>query len=436
MVDKNFDEKYASKLRAILISSDMSMVNKAKEIFDELKVEVVDHAPTVKMARERMILNADKLLPYNFILITNTNGQFSEEGIHQSKDILVKVRCDKLYLNTPIIIVEDEATGTDPKTIEENSQVKFMKSGKFDSLGTEFVNFIAHSYPEGPQSLKTAFKKGIYYIYIPNEMDTALFNEMRDLNDAIKNNNVMIQILDFKKSRDRLNDKEIQVLMDYCKESEKNKLPVSSLNIPNELMFILQNKGIDRTFNPRKDLQEALKTINIDVKKKPKAQPASRSGGGGGGGGGGAGMKMNVNVINPFLAACSELFKETEGKNVIVERPRLCIKFDDPGVQFASLIRFFDPKFKGGVLFAYSDKSINKLKQDNPSSMPTRELSLHIEKIIDSAKLKSNADDSISPSSIEILKSRDEIATAVGKKGAIRIRFVSEANWLDAYIIK
>ena len=266
-------------------------------------------------------------------------------------------------------------------------------------------------------------------------MDTALFNELRDLNEAIKNNNVMIQILDFKKSRDRLNDKEIQVLMDYCRESEKNKLPISSLNIPQDLMYVLQNKGIERTFNPRKDLQEALKIIYIEVKKKPKAQPSSR-GGGGGGGGGGAGMKMNVNVINPFLAACSELFKETEGKNVIVERPRLCIKFDDPGVQFASLIRFFAPKFKGGVLFAYSDKSINKLKQENPSSMPTRELSLHIEKIIDSAKLKSNADDSISPSSIEILKSRDEIATAVGNKGAIRIRFVSEVNWLDAYIIK
>ena len=30
-------------------------------------------------------------------------------------------------------------------------------------------------------------------------------------------------------------------------------------------------------------------------------------------------MKMNVNVINPFLAAGSELFKENEGKNVIVE---------------------------------------------------------------------------------------------------------------------
>ena len=104
--------------------------------------------------------------------------------------------------------------------------------------------------------------------------------------------------------------------------------------------------------------------------------------------------------------------------------------------QGVSLIRFFDPKFKGGVLFAYSDKSINKLKKENPSSMPTRELSLHIEKIIDSAKLKSNGEDSVSPSSIEILKSRDEISSAVGKKGAIRIRFVSEANWLDAYIIK
>ena len=108
MADKNFDEKYASKLRTIVISSDMSMVNKVKEIFDELKVEVVDHAPTVKMARERMILNADKLLPYNFILITNTNSQFGEEGIYQSKDILVKIRCDKLYINTPIIVIEDE----------------------------------------------------------------------------------------------------------------------------------------------------------------------------------------------------------------------------------------------------------------------------------------------------------------------------------------
>ena len=71
---------------------------------------------------------------------------------------------------------------------------------------------------------------------------------------------------------------------------------------------------------------------------------------------------MNVNVINPFLAAGSELFKENEGKNVIVERPRLCIKFDDPGVQFASLIRFFDPKFKGGLLFAYSEKMRFSLK--------------------------------------------------------------------------
>ena len=93
----------------------------------------------------------------------------------------------------------------------------------------------------------------------------------------------------------------------------------------------------------------------VKKKNKPAPQPSS-----GGGQGGGAGMKMNVNVINPFLAAGSELFKENEGKNVIVERPRLCIKFGDPGVQFASLIRFFDPKFKGGLLFAYSEKTIKK----------------------------------------------------------------------------
>ena len=65
-----------------------------------------------------------------------------------------------------------------------------------------------------------------------------------------------------------MTDKEIKTLMDYCKESEKNKLPISSINIPQELISVLQNKGIERTFNPRKDLQDALKTINIDVKKK------------------------------------------------------------------------------------------------------------------------------------------------------------------------
>ena len=65
-----------------------------------------------------------------------------------------------------------------------------------------------------------------------------------------------------------MTDKEIKTLMDYCKESEKNKLPISSINIPQELISVLQNKGIERTFNPRKDLQDALKTINIDVKEK------------------------------------------------------------------------------------------------------------------------------------------------------------------------
>ena len=77
-----------------------------------------------------------------------------------------------------------------------------------------------------------------------------------------------------------------------------------------------------------------------------------------------------------------------------------------------------------------------KILEENPSSIPARELSLHIEKIIDGAKLKSTDDNKISPSSIEILKTREEISDAVGKKGAIRIRFVSEENWLDAYIIK
>ena len=434
MEDQNFDEKYASKLRTMIISNDREMVNLAKEIFEELKVEIIDFSPTIKLAREKLILGADKLLPYNFILIINTSNQFADEGLTHPKDILGKTRCDKLYLSTPVLVVGDEISIEEEEIMENDSEVKFMNKERYrSSLGTDFVNFIKNSYPEGPKSLKTAFKKGIYYIYIPNEMDAALFNEFKSLNSALLNNNVMIQILDFKKSKERMSDKEIKVLMEYCKESEKNKLPISSINVPTELLTVLQNKGIDRTFNPRKDLQDALKTINIDVKKKNK--PAAQSSGGGGQSGG-AGMKMNVNVINPFLAAGSELFKENEGKNVIVERPRLCIKFDDPTVQFASLIRFFDPRFKGGLLFAYSEKTIKKILEDNPSSIPARELSLHIEKIIDGAKLKSTEDNKIAPSSIEILKTKDEIAEAVGKKGAIRIRFVSEENWLDAYIIK
>ena len=435
MEDQNFDEKYASKLRTMIISNDREMVNLAKEIFEELKVEIIDFSPTVKLAREKLILGADKLLPYNFILTINTSNQFADEGLTNAKDILGKIRCDKLYLTTPVMIIGDDVSGEEEEIMENDSEVKFMNKERYrSSLGTDFVNLIKNSYPEGPKSLKTAFKKGIYYIYIPNEMDAALFNEFKSLNSALLNNNVMIQILDFKKSKERMSDKEIKVLMEYCKESEKNKLPISSINIPTELLGVLQNKGIDRTFNPRKDLQDALKMINIDVKKKNK--PAPQPSNGGSQGGGGAGMKMNVNVINPFLAAGSELFKENEGKNVIVERPRLCIKFDDPTVQFASLIRFFDPKFKGGLLFAYSEKTIKKILEDNPSSIPARELSLHIEKIIDGAKLKSTEDNKISPSSIEILKTRDEIADAIGKKGAIRIRFVSEENWLDAYIIK
>ena len=434
MEDQNFDEKYASKLRTMIISNDREMVNLAKEIFEELKVEIIDFSPTVKLAREKLILGADKLLPYNFILTINTSHQFADEGLTNAKDILGKIRCDKLYLTTPVMIIGDDVSGEEEEIMENDSEVRFMNKDRYrSSLGTDFVNLIKNSYPEGPKSLKTAFKKGIYYIYIPNEMDAALFNEFKSLNSALLNNSVMIQILDFKKSKERMSDKEIKVLMEYCKESEKNKLPISSINIPAELLTVLQNKGIDRTFNPRRDLQDALKTINIDVKKKNKPAPQPSSGGSQGGG---AGMKMNVNVINPFLAAGSELFKENEGKNVIVERPRLCIKFDDPTVQFASLIRFFDPKFKGGLLFAYSEKTIKKILEDNPSSIPARELSLHIEKIIDGAKLKSTEDNKISPSSIEILKTRDEIADAVGKKGAIRIRFVSEENWLDAYIIK
>ena len=46
-------------------------------------------------------------------------------------------------------------------------------------------------------------------------MDAALFNEFKSLNSALLNNNVMIQILDFKKSKERMSDKEIKVLMEY-----------------------------------------------------------------------------------------------------------------------------------------------------------------------------------------------------------------------------
>jgi hypothetical protein len=429
MEDQDFGKTFALKMRVLVLSSDSEMINHIEKTFEELGVEVFNFFPTIKLAREKLILNADNLIPYNFILITNTNDQFSEEGLTEAIDIIGKVRLDKLYLNTPILMIKnnigtDELTDTDP-------EIKYLDPQTFQaSLAKEFKTFVKNSYPEGPHSLKTAFKKGIHYIYIPSEMDKVLFNELKDLSDSIIKNNVIIQILDFQKSNENMSDKEVQMLMEYCRDSEKKSLPVCSLNIPNSLMTVLHDKRIDKTFNPKKDLQDALKTINIDVKKKSKSPQPSR------GGGGGAGMKMNVNVINPFLAACSELFKETEGKNVIVERPRLCIKFDDPSVQLASLIRFFDSKFKGGVLFAYSDKSIQKFKEKNPGVNPTRELSLHIEKIIDKAKLKSKEEDTIYPSSIEILQTKADISTAVGKQGSIRIRFASKENWLDAYIIK
>ena len=159
MEDQNFDEKYASKLRTMIISNDREMVNLAKEIFEELKVEIIDFSPTVKLAREKLILGADKLLPYNFILTINTSNQFADEGLTNAKDILGKIRCDKLYLTTPVMIIGDDVSDEEEGIMENDSEVRFMNKERYrSSLGTDFVNLIKNSYPEGPKSLKTALK--------------------------------------------------------------------------------------------------------------------------------------------------------------------------------------------------------------------------------------------------------------------------------------
>ena len=127
MEDQNFDEKYASKLRTMIISNDREMVNLAKEIFEELKVEIIDFSPTVKLAREKLILGADKLLPYNFILTINTSNQFADEGLTSAKDILGKIRCDKLYLTTPVMIIEDDISGEEEGIMENDNEVRFIR---------------------------------------------------------------------------------------------------------------------------------------------------------------------------------------------------------------------------------------------------------------------------------------------------------------------
>ena len=131
MEDQNFDEKFATKLRTMIISNEREMVNIAKEIFEELKVEIIDFAPTIKLAREKLILGADKLLPYNFILIINSNKQYSDENLTNPRDILGKIRCDKLYLNTPIIVVEDDLTSIDQDIMEQNKEVNFMDTNRY-----------------------------------------------------------------------------------------------------------------------------------------------------------------------------------------------------------------------------------------------------------------------------------------------------------------